>query len=89
MKLPLARKVDVAVAPNCAELADSIVDEALPKNFCSPVNVLATEKSKANAPVDPPINDPNVPEYVIGEETVGVDVAIVATFPLLPTYAEP
>ena len=53
------------------------------------MNVLATEKSKANVPVDPPINDPNVPEYVIGEETVGVDVAIVATFPLLPTYAEP
>ena len=86
---PACVNVLVAVPPNCAELADSIVDDALPKNFCSPVHVLATEKSHEKAPDAPPIKEPSVPEYVSGEDTVGVEVAIVATFPFDPMYAEP
>ena len=89
MKLPLARNVDVAVPPNCAELAENTVDEAPPMNFCSPVHVLATEKSHANAPDTPPTNDPSVPEYVIGEVTVGVEVPIVATLPFVVVYVTP
>ena len=73
--------VVVAVPPNSAKLAEKFVEEALPLNLWSPVQTLATEKSKEKAPEAPPRNEPSVPEYVIGDVTVGVEVATVATLP--------
>lgn len=45
--------------------------------------------AQANAPETPPIKDPNVPEYVIGEVTVGVLVEVVYTSPVEPTLTVP
>ena len=44
---------------------------------------------QSNVPPAPPMNEPRVPEYVIGDVTVGVDVATVLTAWEEPTYATP
>src|SRR3989338_2506815 len=75
----------VAVPPNSAKLAEKAVDEALALNLWSPVQMLATEKSKAKAPEAPPRKETSAPEQVMGEGTVGVEVETVFTLPLVPT----
>ena len=62
MKLPLARNVDVAVEPNCAELAEKSVDDAKPLNDCSAVQMFALARLSEYVPLVPPICDPAVPE---------------------------
>ena len=82
--VPLRVNVVVAVPPNSAKFAERAVELAFPLKLCFPDQVLATEKSKAKAPETPPRKEPRVPEYVIGEVTVGVEVPMVATLPFEP-----
>ena len=46
--------------------------------------MLPTEKSNEKAPDTPPMKEPSVPEYDIGDVAVGVDVPTTFSVPLDP-----